>query len=1272
MKNFFLPIILLLSVQLVNATNFYSQKIVKIAAGSNHSLAIDSQGNLWTWGCNSYGQLGDGTTKNRYIPVLIMEGKKFMAIAAGESHSLAIDTDGTLWAVGDNRKGQLGDGTTIGKNYMVKVKTANKFVTVAAKGSHSLAIDANKTLWAFGNNEFGQLGDSTKINKIVPVAIKKGTHFISISTGWAHSHAIDERRALWAFGDNRYGQLGVYNGEASIAPVRVLEDKIIADVDDGIWFTLAIDSSNSLWAFGDNNYVQNGNGTDKLSNLPVQVSRDTLFKKASSGLLHGLAIDNNNFLWAFGNNDVGQLGDSTSNAVSKRRIVGTTKFQSIESGLNHNLAIDENGDLWVFGSNEYGQLGNGTNQNKYYPEKLNSRLVVKKISSGIHHGLILDVDGNLYAYGSDSLGQLGVGIMNGKVIMPIPLMKGVKFSDISAGIFSSYAIDEYSYIWAWGSNDYGQLGDGTKKNKSIPVRVKSEMKFINISSGMNHVLAIDINGNLWGFGDNSYGQLGIENQEAQYILVKIINDKKFKSISTGDNHSLAIDSIGNLWVFGYNEYGQLGTGDIISKLTPVQILPDLRFKEISASNSQSFAIDIEGNLWTFGLNWSGQLGDGTYSYKDFPVLIEKGTKFKKVSSGKVHTLAQDVEGNMWSFGNNSFGQIGNKIYKKINVPVKIFSGVNVKNFYAGPYQSYFIDEFNTFWAFGKNENGDLLNGSVFKMSSNSDERTFQDVLKSTSKIIQEKDWNGAVKSFQYYRPQFPTMGDRFEKTIRLFESGEDELVIKNMGSSINSDASEFLPLLTFDGKKMYFTGLKRKGGEGWEDIFVSEFSDGNWSEAMGLGSDMFNSVSSKAAIGISADGNRLFLFGNFKPNLGRGDICYSDQTYYGWSPIQHFPEPVNSQYFDCDAFNTSDGMAMLFVSERPGGIGDYHEKDEYFNGHSGNSDIYVCTKTDSGWSDPINLGIMINTPYDERTPFLHPDGKTLYFSSDGHYGLGSHDVFKTVRLNDTLWTEWSEPINLGKGINSTGSDWGYRISTDGTLAYFSASERSDGFGKGDIYSVTLPEMARPEAVVTISGKVTDEKWVPLETAIKWDNLTTQQNVGELKSNPENGNYFIVLPLGKKYGYFAEKEGYYSASKNIDLTNDSTSKNLTENIILYSIEKMKTNPEAIVINNIFFDFNKFELKPESFPELNRLTNVLISNPGTKVEIDGYTDNVGTVEYNNTLSLNRAKAVVGYLISKGCKPTNLVAKGNGQSNPIADNSSEEGKAKNRRVEFKFLKN
>jgi outer membrane protein OmpA-like peptidoglycan-associated protein len=364
---------------------------------------------------------------------------------------------------------------------------------------------------------------------------------------------------------------------------------------------------------------------------------------------------------------------------------------------------------------------------------------------------------------------------------------------------------------------------------------------------------------------------------------------------------------------------------------------------------------------------------------------------------------------------------------------------------------------------------------------------------------------------------------------------------------------------------------------------------------------------------------------------------------------------------------TPDGKAIIFSSDRPGAIGSFVEKSSLYHGdYWGNIDLYVCLKNDSGWSEPINLGPKINTPYAERTPFLHPDNKTLYFSSDGHYGLGRLDVFVTTRLKDDSWTEWSDPINLGKDINTPGQDYCFKISTSGETGYLAASNKKEGLGGSDIFTMSpLPAALRPKPVVTISGKVTDKNMHPLAADIKWESLTTGETVGQLRSDPKTGDYFIVLALGHNYGYYAEKKDYYPTSFNIDLQNETQSQHRIINIILYGMDTI------LQISNVFFESGRAKLKQESFPELNRLAKIVKANPDKKLEIAGHTDSLGSFDMNMRLSKERAQAVVDYLILVGCPQDYFTAIAFGPTKPVTTNKTPEGRQRNRRVEFRFIK-
>lgn len=547
--------------------------------------------------------------------------------------------------------------------------------------------------------------------------------------------------------------------------------------------------------------------------------------------------------------------------------------------------------------------------------------------------------------------------------------------------------------------------------------------------------------------------------------------------------------------------------------------------------------------------------------------------------------------------------------------------------------------------------------------------------------IDARNWAGAIEVFEKYRSKFPYYNDRIDEIIAILEFPEEGLeVAANLGGGVNTSQAEYSPVISSDGKNLYFA---RDCGEcsGGEEVYVSrKGSDGSWGDARRFGEPL-SSKGHEIPLSISSDNTTLAVYGHYEGSLGRGDIFFVNKNPDGWGELQHYPAPLNSENFESNAMYTADGKAILFVSERPGGIGDYHPKGTFRNGsYAGNTDIYVYIKGDGVSGEVINLGPVINTPYSEFSPFLHPDGKTLYFSSNGHAGLGNLDVYQSTRLNDDSWTEWSEPVNLGKEVNTPYNDWGYQIAAEGERAYFAKNSLVDSFGASDIYSISLPTKVKPSTVITISGVVTDPKGDPLVAEIRWDDLDKMKEVGYAASDPITGEYIIHLPSGGNYGYYADKPGYIGESEHFDLREYSDSyQEFVLDIVLHPIalpekideEPMPGEPEVeIRMNNIFFDFNKATLRSESYMEMNRWIRMLQENEHIDLHVSGFTDGIGSEEYNQKLSERRARAVVNYLIEKGLDRDRLTAEGFGESNPVASNDTEEGRQRNRRVQVRML--
>ncbi len=447
--------------------------------------------------------------------------------------------------------------------------------------------------------------------------------------------------------------------------------------------------------------------------------------------------------------------------------------------------------------------------------------------------------------------------------------------------------------------------------------------------------------------------------------------------------------------------------------------------------------------------------------------------------------------------------------------------------------------------------------------------------------------------------------------------------------------------------------------DGHEEIYVASWlsESDSWGEAVSIAS-LNSEGNHEAPESISADNNQFFVFKN-------GDFYLTRRIGLVWGPLEKLEEPINSSYWDADLCFSTDGRTMFFASMRPGFTKDWANTEA-------NKDIWVTVKQDAGWTAPVNLGRTINTPKTDRTPFLHADGKTLYFASDGHQGIGGLDIFKTERMSDTSWTEWSQPVNLAK-LNTAADEWDLSMPANSQWAYFT-SDRAGGYGGYDIYKTSVDSSIAPRLSVTlISGVVTDPSGKPLDVEIRWENLDTGELMGMAISNPVSGEYTIALPAGHHYGYYATKKDYWDKSDNIDLTNLQHYQEFRVDIQLVPIikfaaehttQEMTDAAKPVEFTNIFFNFNSDTLDKKSYLELDRRAQEFKENQDVKIEIHGHTDSVGTKIYNLVLSQKRANRVREYLISKGIHPNRLDAKGLGEEYPAGPDATDE---KNRRVEF-----
>ncbi|MEO6315912.1 MAG: OmpA family protein [Chitinophagaceae bacterium] len=468
----------------------------------------------------------------------------------------------------------------------------------------------------------------------------------------------------------------------------------------------------------------------------------------------------------------------------------------------------------------------------------------------------------------------------------------------------------------------------------------------------------------------------------------------------------------------------------------------------------------------------------------------------------------------------------------------------------------------------------------------------------------------------------------------------------NLGDSINTAVSEYFPALTIDSRQLIFTRRVRSVNE---DFFETYSKDGVWSSARAL-SGSINTNFNEGAQSISQDGQWLIFTGcNFQEGYGSCDLYISYLTPEGWSAAENMGNRINTDQWESAPSLSPDKRDLYFASRRFGGYG--------------GSDIYVSHMGANGhWGEPENMGPEVNTIGDESCPFIHADNQTLYFTSSGHQGYGGDDLF-VVRKG--AQGKWSLPENLGYPINTIENEGSLVITADGAVAYY-ASDRSDTRGGLDLYTFVMRNDIRPIKTLWIKGKVFDKKTGKgLPSAVALADLKTKDIISRVQTD-ETGNYLVTLPVGKDYAFNVNRKGYLFFSENFPLSQKQP--DATYNIDI-PLQPLEANA-SIVLKNIFFDVARFELKPESQVELDNVVTLMKDNPTLRIQISGHTDNVGKPTENIALSNNRAKAVVAYITAKGIDMRRLSFQGLGDSAPLADNKTEEGKAKNRRTELKVI--
>lgn len=477
----------------------------------------------------------------------------------------------------------------------------------------------------------------------------------------------------------------------------------------------------------------------------------------------------------------------------------------------------------------------------------------------------------------------------------------------------------------------------------------------------------------------------------------------------------------------------------------------------------------------------------------------------------------------------------------------------------------------------------------------------------------------------------------------------------SIGRGVNTKDDEYWPSITADGQTLMFTRqinkLNNPGFRGivQEDFYISRYVDKVWQQAYNAGAPL-NSSQNEGAQTLSSDGSYMFFTGCNRPGgAGACDIYFSAFNVGKWTEPANIGTPVNTSKWESQPSISADGKIIFYSSSRPGGFGG---KDIWFS----------ILNSKSLWSEPVNMGSLINTPGDEMSPFIHFDGRSLYFASDGRVGMGGFDLYMTRMAKDSTW---SVPINLGYPLNTYNDEMGLVIESAGLKAFYS-SVRDNSQGK-DIFTFDLYESIRPDPVSYMKGKVYDKETGKLLVAdYELINLSTGK-ILEKNNTDMSGNFLVCLPSGFNYGINVSKPGYLFYSENFTLEGTHTaSQPFIKRIVLNPVKV----GEKMVLSNVFYEIDSWELRSESVNELNQLASLLTENKNLVMEIGGYTDSTGSEKYNLTLSEKRALSVVNYLIKMGISSDRLKYKGYGNTSHLGDNVTSEGRKLNRRTEAKVI--
>lgn len=701
------------------------------AMGGSSSLYLTSDGFTWQGGCSggSSGQVGQA---NFSTPQALSTLTRKYASAAGLVSSVsAVSTDGKLWSWGGNNNGEIGDGTTIARSLPTQIGTLTNWASVGAlSASTPVAVKQDGTLWAWGANDTAQLGNNTwgSVGTAqVPTPFTSNT-YSDFSAG--QGSLFISNGALYGAGNNFYGQVGDGTTVWRSSPVQIGTQTNWSKVSSGRDFSLALKTDGTLWAWGNNaGYVQgpitptNSNTAAFSSPVLIALSYEKLPKNGSGSDRGAAAISINNYLVAWGRNIYGEVGDGTTTKVTGPKIIGTLTWSEVSQGSEFTTAIRSDNTLWTWGYNGFGQLGQGDTTNRSSPVQVGTLSDYSTVTAGYAETFFIR-NGTLWAVGRNNAGQLGDGTTVDKS-SPIQIGTLNTWSSVfTTSLYSAFAIKTDGTLWSWGSNQYGQLGDGTTISKSSPIQIGTLTGWANVSNGGSGAVAVRTNGTLWAWGDNFFGQLGDGTTVSKSSPVQIGTLTNWSRGSLGQTHALATKTDGTVWVWGGNANGELGLGNLTNRSSPVQLGTLTNWSGAVASVTKSFFLNTSKEIWACGNNAVGEgippyagLGAASPAPVSIPVQVGTVTTWSDISGSYDYSLLRRTNNSLWSAGTNTSGQLGQGDTTDNYYIRQVGTLTNWSQISGANAASYARKTDGTIWAWGSNTWGNLGQSNTTPYSS---------------------------------------------------------------------------------------------------------------------------------------------------------------------------------------------------------------------------------------------------------------------------------------------------------------------------------------------------------------------------------------------------------------------------------------------------------------------------------------------------------------------------------------------------------------------------